>query len=69
MTYAQFARQLRPLVETLGAVRAAEVCGVTKRTINLWLAGHGNPNLATQTGALFLLQMASRRSPSKGGHS
>lgn len=53
-----FAEQLRPHVERLGAVRCAEICGVTRRTIDLWTRGHGNPNKATQAGALLLLKAA-----------
>lgn len=54
-----FADQLRPLVERVGGpVPAAEICGVTERTIRLWLRSEGNPNAATQAGALLLLGRA-----------
>jgi hypothetical protein len=50
-----FAEQLRPHIERIGATRAAELCGVTPRSIRLWLRGEGNPNLATQVGVISLL--------------
>lgn len=53
-----FADQLRPHVEHLGAVEAARICGVTDRTIRLWLRGEGNPNASTKAGALLLLSRA-----------
>lgn len=55
MTASSFASQLRPHVERLGAPACADLCGVTRQTINLWLRGQGNPNAATQAGALLLL--------------
>lgn len=51
-----FASQLRPLVDRLGTPEAARRCGVTPRTIQLWLKGEGNPNAATKAGALMLLK-------------
>lgn len=52
-----FARQLLPLVARVGgAVNAAEICGVSSRTVRLWLRGEGNPNRATRVGALHLLE-------------
>lgn len=56
MTYAQFARQLRPLVEPLGAVRAAELCGVSERAIRMWLRAEARPALCTMRGALDILR-------------
>lgn len=54
-----FADQLRPLVERIGGpASAGYVCGVTRQTVNLWLRGGGNPNAATQAGALLLLSQA-----------
>lgn len=60
-----FAQQLKPLVERIGrgdarkgTAKAAEVCGVSQRTVQLWLSGGGNPNTATQAGALALLAKA-----------
>ena len=51
-----FPDQLRPLVDRVGGpTPAAEICGVTRQTVNLWLRGEGNPNAATQAGALLLL--------------
>lgn len=50
-----FAEQLLPHAERLGAVRVAEICRVTPRSIRLWLRGEGNPNYCTQAGALLLL--------------
>lgn len=38
-----------------GARQAAEICGVSRRTIDLWTRGKGNPNTATKVGALALL--------------
>jgi transcriptional regulator with XRE-family HTH domain len=53
-----FADQLRPLVERLGTAEAARICGVTPRTLQLWMRGEGNPNAATRAGALLLLGRA-----------
>jgi len=54
-----FADRLRPLVDRVGGpTRAAEICGVTRQSVNLWLRGEGNPNAATQAGALLLLSRA-----------
>lgn len=63
MSTPPFAECLRPLVAVHGTGKAAELCGVTPRTIQLWLKGAGPPpNKATQTGALALL---SRPGPKK----
>ena len=51
-----FADQLQPHVKRLGTLRAAALCGVTPRSIQLWIRGEGNPNLATQAGALAILR-------------
>lgn len=53
-----FADQLRPHVERLGTAEAARLCGVTPRSLQLWMRGEGNPNAATQAGALLLLGRA-----------
>lgn len=63
MTFPAF---LRAQVDRLGAGQrpgggtliAAMVCGVTDRTIRLWMAGGGNPNRATIAGAQLLLSRA-----------
>lgn len=61
----KFAEQLQPLVESNGgASAAAEICGVSRQTINLWLRG-SVPNLCTQAGALFLLGIPSYALPTK----
>jgi DNA-binding XRE family transcriptional regulator len=52
----QFRTQLTMLVASIGTARAAKICGVSPRTIQLWMRGEGNPNLATKAGALSLLQ-------------
>lgn len=54
-----FPSQLRPLVDRVGgSTVAAEICGVSRQIVNLWLRGEGNPNEATQAGALLLLGKA-----------
>ncbi len=53
-----FADQLRPQVERLGTAEAARICGVTPRSLQLWMLGQGNPNAATQRGAIELLREA-----------
>lgn len=53
-----FSDDLRSHVERLGTAEAARVCGVTPRAVQLWLRGDGNPNAATQAGALLLLSRA-----------
>lgn len=52
---AEFAVQLRAYVEVIGAAKCAEICGVTRRTIDLWKHQQGSPNRATQFGVLALL--------------
>lgn len=54
-----FPELLRPLVDRVGGpTEAAAICGVTRQTVNLWLRDEGNPNAATQAGALLLLGKA-----------
>lgn len=60
-----FADQIRPLIERLGTTEAARICGVTPRTLQLWMRGEGNPNLATQAGAVQLLAAAPKPLPRK----
>jgi hypothetical protein len=57
-----FARQIKRLVDALPGdtaeariAHAAQRCGVSARTIYLWISGRGNPTRATQVGALSLL--------------
>jgi hypothetical protein len=50
-----FAEQLKSHVERIGTARAAAICGVTPRSIQLWLRGASNVNAATRAGALLLL--------------
>ena len=56
----EFSIQLAAYVAALpgGAKQAAEICGVKRRTIDLWTRAQRNPNLATRVGALALLAMA-----------
>lgn len=57
-----FADQLRSLVDRVGGpTDAAAICGVTRQTVNLWLRAGGNPNAATQAGALLLLKKAKEK--------
>lgn len=53
-----FAEDLRLHVERLGTAEAARLCGVTPRSLQLWMRGEGNPNAATQAGAILLLSRA-----------
>lgn len=53
-----FADHLKPLVKRLGTNEAARLCGVTPRSLQLWMRGEGNPNTATQAGAILLLGKA-----------
>lgn len=70
MTFPDF---LRAEVDRLGAGQregagtaiAAIVCGVSDRTIRLWMAGDGNPNRATETGARLLLERAKPLPPER----
>lgn len=58
----KFPDKLRPLVLRVGgSTQAAAICGVTKQTVNLWLRDGGNPNAATQAGALLLLSKAPKK--------
>lgn len=51
MTYAQ---QLRPLVDRHGTIEAARICGVSPRSLQLWMRG-AEPCAAMQAGTLLLL--------------
>lgn len=51
-----FAAQLRPLVGRVGTTEAARLCGVTPRSLQLWMRGDGIPNAATQRGCLVILR-------------
>jgi len=53
-----FPAEIRAHVERIGTAEAARVCGVTPRTLQLWMRGSGNPNLATKAGARLLLGKA-----------
>ena len=52
-----FADQLRPLVERIGTAEAARICGVTPRSLQLWMRG-SEPCAAMQAGVLLLLGRA-----------
>jgi hypothetical protein len=58
-----FADQLRSHVDALGTATAARICGVTPRSIQLWMRGLGNPNAATKAGAILLLEKAREEAP------
>lgn len=62
-----FAVQLAAYVEALprGVTQAAELCGVNRRTIHLWLKDQATPNLATRVGVIGLLAMAVPKRPRK----
>lgn len=45
-------------LEPKGTERAAAIVGVSKRVVELWLSGKGNPNYVTRVGALGLLALA-----------
>jgi len=63
-----FAAHLRPLVEQVGgATAAAEICGVSRQIVNLWLRGEGRPNRATQAGAMLLLARGANEAASQLG--
>lgn len=55
-----FAEQLRPLVEKVGgSTRAAQIFGVTRQAVNLWLRDPDKaPAPVTQCGALEMLRRA-----------
>jgi hypothetical protein len=55
----EFAIQLAAYVAAIpgGARQAAEICGVTRRTIDLWQRANIEPNRATRMGALGLLAL------------
>lgn len=54
-----FANQLKPLVDQLGTAKAAEICGVTPRSLQLWMRG-SKPCAAMQAGVIFLLTRAAK---------
>lgn len=54
-----FADQLRPLVERHGTAESARICGVTPRSLQLWMKG-AEPCAAMQAGVILLL---SRKHP------
>lgn len=54
-TTTTFATRLRPLVEAHGTAAAAALCGVTPRSLQLWMRG-ATPCAAMQAGVLLLLQ-------------
>ena len=54
-----FADQIRPLIELLGTTESARICGVTPRSLQLWMRG-ATPNAATQAGAVLLLARAAK---------
>ncbi len=51
-----FSEQLKPLVEAIGTNESARICGVTARTIQIWMRGPREPSAASQSGALKLLR-------------
>lgn len=59
MTTPDFAARLRPLVEANGTAAAAQLCGVTPRSLQLWMRGD-TPCAAMQAGVLLLLSGAAR---------
>lgn len=61
----KFANVLAPLVEKVGTGEAARLCGVTPRTLQLWMRGEGNPNLATKRGTLDILRGAAAKKAGK----
>lgn len=59
MTTSPFSSRLRPLVEAHGTAAAARLCGVTPRSLQLWLRG-ATPCAAMQAGVLLLLSGAAK---------
>lgn len=60
----KFAEQLQPLVEAAGGpTKAAELIGMSRQIITLWLSGDVVPNITTQAGVLFLLGASSDQLP------
>lgn len=53
-----FAAQLKPHADRLGSARVADLCGVSVRSIQLWLKGQREPNRATVAGVLGILKGA-----------
>lgn len=63
---AEFQIQLATYVAALepkGTERAAAIIGVSKRIVELWLSGKGNPNYVTKVGTLGLLALATEPPP------
>ena len=58
-----FGAQLRAHVDRLGAVKAASICGVTPRSLYLWMRGPRVPCIAMQAGCLLLLKQAHAPTP------
>ena len=56
----KFSVRLRPLVEAVGTTEAARICGVTPRSLQLWMRGPAEPCAAMQVGVLDLLERARR---------
>lgn len=55
----EFQVQLQAYADALGgAARVAEISQTSKRAIQLWLSGKGNPAYATKLGVLGLLAMS-----------
>lgn len=59
MTTSPFAARLRPLVEAHGTAAAAALCGVTPRSLQLWMRG-ATPCAAMQAGVLLLLSAGAK---------
>ena len=55
-----FASKLKPLIEAHGTAAAAKICGVTPRTLQLWMRG-ATPCAAMQAGVLLLLSTRPRK--------
>jgi len=53
-----FAVEIRRCCKLLGTAKAASLCGVTPRTLQLWARNAGNPKVATRVGALAILRSA-----------
>lgn len=61
----EFEGRLRAFVGELpgGAKQAGEICGLSKRIIEMWLAGKCSANKATKAGVLALLDEARQGFP------
>lgn len=61
-TQIPFSALLRPLVQRIGTAKAAQLCEVSPRTIQLWLAHPEKPPaLAMQFGVIALLSRGKSR--------